>query len=559
MLNASASVNNLRGNNPGHIESDLAFLKDLSIDLENYENDMDSKLFEQMFDFIFDTVGFNHDALETYELYMGFLGKTFSNFINDFWATGNSFTDLPLIKKRYSNLLDEKRLRSIIGYLGKKRTRDLIDPLASNQVSDYTTRYILKALDPHTSKKNIVKVLVNLHKTYDLLNKFNSNNLIDSKLEGLPENVAWTEIISELSETRKLFYGELIGMGVEVPKELELQVDNILYAYHNKGSDETIKSSLKLIASKYLLDGKKASFDAIRDVEPNKILREFYYNLKIDIDSYECGIKRNYTIKSDPNIKERIEERIDSEFEIIYDRLKKLRIDESSFSHLYELSIADKVSGIESILKTQKSVEKDNEYISEIKGHMQKAKSIKGSFKEIKDDVDFYVSTDPFEALHMGDFFGSCLSLKKGYGGFNRWASIVQVMDSNKNVIYAKGSKGDYVGRNRTALTDGGILCTRFFQNGSLDLDGAWVDYLTDYGAECSQDILIPTRFVSNKMFDILDNLVKEGSVIKEKKSLLIEPAYFKRFYGDGLDTTELDDGTIQVKTAVYNIKFNSN
>ncbi|MFP4112362.1 MAG: hypothetical protein ACLFPQ_03200 [Candidatus Woesearchaeota archaeon] len=65
--------------------------------------------------------------------------------------------------------------------------------------------------------------------------------------------------------------------------------------------------------------------------------------------------------------------------------------------------------------------EKENiEIKKEIQGHIHTIKSLSGKRKNNIDEiVEFYVSTDPFEALHMGEYFSSCLSLVKQYGGMN--------------------------------------------------------------------------------------------------------------------------------------------
>lgn len=82
-----------------------------------------------------------------------------------------------------------------------------------------------------------------------------------------------------------------------------------------------------------------------------------------------------------------------------------------------------------------------------------------------------------------------------------------------------------------------------------------WVDYLTEFGAEVKQDVMIPTKFATSGMKTILYNMVKKGEVKKAQKEALIEPAYYSSFYGDDLSTEKLSNGNIKVKSEMYIIK----
>jgi hypothetical protein len=147
----------------------------------------------------------------------------------------------------------------------------------------------------------------------------------------------------------------------------------------------------------------------------------------------------------------------------------------------------------------------------------------------------------------MGQYFGSCLSLAKNHGGCNGWAAVVQTMDANKNVIYAKNADGKYVGRNRTALTDRGILCTRFYQNGNMNLNDAWIDYLSEFATHTGQEVMIPLTFATPSMASILEKKLAEGKVSKERRAPEIDSGYYSAFYGDGLGVKRSISGIMKV------------
>lgn len=67
-----------------------------------------------------------------------------------------------------------------------------------------------------------------------------------------------------------------------------------------------------------------------------------------------------------------------------------------------------------------------------------------------------YTEKDPLEALKMGNYFGTCLSLD---GVMNAYSALVNVVDVNKHVIYARTKKGAVVARKLIAIDKkGGCL-----------------------------------------------------------------------------------------------------
>jgi len=64
--------------------------------------------------------------------------------------------------------------------------------------------------------------------------------------------------------------------------------------------------------------------------------------------------------------------------------------------------------------------------------------------------VELSLETDPLEALRLGTYVGSCLSV----GGLCAYSAAAVVLDVNKQVRYARDSKGTVVARQLVALSD---------------------------------------------------------------------------------------------------------
>jgi len=537
---------------PRNVATILPTLRDISLELVDYTKLIGEDKFDEVSEFIFDRIGFDSLTASTYQLYRNYLGKDFFQFMRDFQATGESFKRLPKVKQRYGQFFDDDRLKSIVNYVGKKRSRDLIETLTDYNISEHTIATVAEKLDPQTGKKETVSVLSELNKTYNFLENVGAGRILSEKLQSLPKRISGQDALDALKDVRRQCYAKVIGDATDVPVDLEWMLDNIIIAFYKQDTsfrNVDIQPALQLIASTYLAESPEAAFNAIRNQEANLQLRSNFESKGINIWGYERGISRSYHLKSDENQVRKLRERIDSELTIIYDRLNTLGVSIEDIKTVQTGSVVQQLNGVEKILKDYQFTEETKPLKTEMKGHIHTIKSVGGTVKEMEDDVDFYVSTDPFEALHMGQYFGSCLSLAKNHNGVNSWASVVQVMDSNKNVIYAKGLNGNYVGRNRTALTDQGVLCTRFYQNGGLFIEDAWIDYLSEFGDNINQDVIIPTMFASPTM---QKRLRKAPNVVKKEVTVHIDPAYFSSFYGDGLLTKKLEDGKIQITTNAY-------
>jgi len=339
-------------------------------------------------------------------------------------------------------------------------------------------------------------------------------------------------MLSLFENTRKEYYSNVIGKDTEIPDEIKDMIDNVIIAYYrNTGSVRKVKiqPTLKLIATNYLTQGPEKTFNLIRRLHPNKELRKDYKRKGIDIDAYETGITKTYHLKTDANSLKRKIERVNHEIDMAALRMSEagISLEEIYFDGFDQLNTEEKLKALEKVVNEHEF--KKQPLKQEIRGHIQTARSITGETYEMERDAEFYVCKDPLHTLHMGEFFNTCLSLAKAFDGVNAWASVIQTMDSNKNVIYARGTNGQYYGRNRTVLTDKGILCTRFYSNGEMNMDNAWIDYLSSYADHTKQDVIIPkicadylihvTQFVDELLDKIY--LLPKYYNIKQRKNLI--------------------------------------
>ncbi len=300
---------------------------------------------------------------------------------------------------------------------------------------------------------------------------------------------------------------------------------------------------MRAIARSSIKNGPEKTFEILNNFRGNRDLIARLGEEGTDIDTYQSGIHRTYHISTDGKAKERAEEQLNNELDAIYQRLALVVDDEviSTFKAIEEEEQLDVIGKFVGNCEFQYE-----DLREELKGHIQKARSLKGRLPHIENqeysaDVDFYVSTDPLESLHCGQYFGSCLSLSKQTGATNGWAAVVQTMNANMNVIYAN-SDGKYIGRNRTVLTDEGIMCTKFYQKGSLPLVDSWFDYLSEYADACGQDVLLPDTFVKDSIKSRLDEMVEEGSArYVTEMTVSFDTPVLPKFYGDGLDLKERD------------------
>ncbi|MDO8556083.1 MAG: hypothetical protein Q7R96_02825 [Nanoarchaeota archaeon] len=506
-------------------------------------------------------MGFDESRTQTTLNFYEEIGKNFDHFEHDFKTVGKDLQKLAELKAYYQELLPKEQFEAFARYIIKQRSRDLINELLPRNVPDDLISLLLSRLEKHPGKENLTKALVALSRTYSLLTDVSkAENIFDTakttlqnELTELPSNAGYTAVVDTLTTLKKKYYAPLT-QGQPVPTTLEPLIDPLVIGYHkNTGGAETpIRPTLTLLVSTYLKEGATKTRQALDALPGNKKLLKNLKRNGIDVTTYRTGIQKVYTVGTDEQSLQRLEERVNTEMAQAFQRLEYLELEEEIVQTLHEGTKKEQLEHLEKLLAEYQSDEQTKPFCEEIRGHIQKARSIHGTIKDTQTTATFYVSQDPIESLHMGQFFGSCLSLAKNHGGCNGWAAVVQTVDANKNVIYARTKEGQYIGRNRTALTDQGILCTRFYQNGSMNLDHAWIDYLQAYGEHTQQEIMLPAIFVTPSMRKVLEKNIEQGTVHLEERTVTIQPGHYAAFYGDGVPTSKETNRGIEITTQVY-------
>lgn len=400
-----------------------------------------------------------------------------------------------------------------------------------------------------------MQTMEELNQTYTLLKKAGLSWILSQKLSSLPEEDGSESIRRKLAESKEEFYSPIIK-DLEIPKDIKEMVDNVIAAYYRNsgfGQGLKIQPPLEFILNKYLKHGPEQTFESIRNLQPNLDVRNRLSKEGANVDGFEKGIKRSYILEPDKGFVEGSRERIRSEMGYIYEGINSLGLLTGKTENYDFGFMGEELESLEKLLKANRFEQEKESLRMELKKRVQTAKSVLGSVRAVEKketNVDFYVSQDPLESLHLGQYFSSCLSLSKLGNCREAWGSVVQTMDSNKNVIYAK-SENRYVGRNRTVLTDKGILCTKFYPLRDTRLFSEWIDYLESFSEHVNRSILIPTNFVEGYFSGLLEKKVFWKKAKKVPRKVKIYPAYFNAFHSDGLKENKTHEG-IEINSEFY-------
>jgi hypothetical protein len=458
---------------------------------------------------------------------------------------------LPEIEERYRPYMDCDRLRSLLDYVCHKKDRDLINHLTYSEADKDLIALVMTKVGVRARREDIALALSELNRTCAFLNVSGGLDTLRELLEGVNDDAGTKAVDEAIACSRMRKYSVVTG-GAIVPKELAKSIDNIVIGYYrNSGMSENIdiRPALRLVTSMYLDKGPEAAFEAIRQLDGNRRLKAEFAARGIDVDRYKGGFTRTYCISMDKGTSDMYREMVAAKIVEVIDGLSILDVPKSAIA---ELRRGD---DWETLRRGERLVAihcEDAQARRELKNAIQTAKSTLGTLKNSSTLVRYYVCTDPLESLNMGEYFRNCLSLSRMHGVCNGWAAVVQTMDENKNVISVRAADGRYIGQNGTVLTDRGVLCTSFRQNSNLSQHDAWISYLKEYAGYLGQEVMIPTIFADGPMAATLERMLREGSIDKEERTVLIAPAHYASIYLEKLSLRRLEDSTIVIETPVY-------
>lgn len=109
--------------------------------------------------------------------------------------------------------------------------------------------------------------------------------------------------------------------------------------------------------------------------------------------------------------------------------------------------------------------------------------------------VTLAIENRPLEALRMGTHVGSCY----GLGGSNMWAAASIVLDINKQVVFARTSKGRFVARQVMVITDDNKLaCYEVYPDTNDAMRTVFADY--DIALAAHLGVEIETKTVNARL-----------------------------------------------------------
>ncbi len=491
-------------------------------------------------------------------LYTGFLGKTEAEFERDLAhierrAVKPAFYKLCDIAMIYGQFLNEDRLRPFINYISRSKSRRLILTLADTNIPIGLIGEATGKLDRKTGRVELTRMYVELNKTYELLKNANATNKLDSAVNELPENVTSGDMISKLQELKRDFLKDMLGCTAEIPDDtcMEKMVNNVVFAYFaDSGREFGIETRplLKMLASSYLLEGKEGARKAIMDIEGNRELIAKYAENGMDLEQFQKGysLKFNLLLKDDIYLNNLT--RLQNEIAVMYGEMIRLGI-ELNREDIMRNQLSEQLSTIEAMAE---SYDFPNEKIALkmlLKQQIQYAKSLVNSLGPMEEEVTFYLTDDPLEAVHIGQFFGAMTSLAKKHNHRYTWASVMQAIDANKAVVYARQhSDGRKLCGNRVTYTDNGIMFTDFYEASRIELSSAWITYMAEFSNHFGEEVVIPVGHVKGKMKESIDKMVEYGRMGREVRTVNIPNVSIDRFlcmdviFWNGNNNTEIND-----------------
>ena len=495
------------------------------------------------------------NIMPSLSLYLDFLDKNFEQFERDFDSFEKGVLMLPAAKRTLGTILGGDRLKSVVNYLARQRNNNLIERFSNYDCPNEITTTLVRKLDSKIGKKDLIDLLTDIENTYGLYKTSGvQRGSFINRILTLEQNSSYEDARKLLIELRREPYFDLIGKDIEIPEGLEDKLRKLLPIYRDtdkgKKGGVDIRQELRFIAQNYVKLGPEGTFEAIDNLPKNKRLRKNSKKNGVNIDAFEKGIRKTYTILPDKYALQRTKDTIRDHIEIL-----NLKLDIIGYTAPIEIDGMDSGKLEEQLEKTEKflgsqSTDIDGRLKFEIKDKIQRVRSFKGTLKNLETSVEFYVSQDPIEALLAGEYFNSCLRPD----GINFWGAVANVMDSNKRVVYAKTADGKYIGRNRVILTDKGIITTRFYGNGSVDLNKEWIDYLSSYANETGQDVMIADSF-ANGMGKELSKMEKEGKVQLEQRTVHVDPAHTGTLHCDYLEYKMKKERGYKIQGNFYVIK----
>jgi hypothetical protein len=117
--------------------------------------------------------------------------------------------------------------------------------------------------------------------------------------------------------------------------------------------------------------------------------------------------------------------------------------------------------------------------------------------------IQLAIETDPFEALKLGTYAGSCL----GRGGGLSYSAAAIVLDINKNVVYARDQHGSVIGRQLVAFSEANeLVCFHVYASNPEQLQPLFREFDFALAAQLGVTVFDPSAAPECEIASILSH-----------------------------------------------------
>jgi hypothetical protein len=193
---------------------------------------------------------------------------------------------------------------------------------------------------------------------------------------------------------------------------------------------------------------------------------------KADLSRWRHEFKRSYCYKKRMTADEK-NKRIEEELSEVRVRMRTLKIE-----------VLDSDDETVLLQKLEAAKLKDPAPVAELRSDLERIRRYTvAPVTDFEGDLNFYIETDPFQYLFMGEYgFASCLSMH----GVNFWSAVSNAIDVDKCVVWVTDSHGNIFARRLIALTPQGLVSYRTYTNRqALALNKFFDRFIKEYAEHC--------------------------------------------------------------------------
>ncbi len=400
---------------------------------------------------------------------------------------------------RYLNLSVETFQGVKIDFLKSLQATEGFEDISQYSFVDFVYIYLRYAQDPELKLKKLKKSLMKLQKEREKCLRLIANKKDLTELNDMNKR----KLKSTLQSIGQMFFEPLLALYSEssyerFEKHLEeafkVKIENIKDKVNNENFQNALIILKKLERLGYLKDVYSQCYQLIQNYLTNgtyplmrNILNSFPWNLPKNLGWCKKRLmnkwwykdfRKKYTISSEEIKETNIEERINhhlTDAKRIAEQLK-LRVGELT------------IENIEAIYR--KIAAKKDKYdlglIADLKTQVDALRSLRGqelAAQKTGKKIIIQSEFDPLEVLQMGNHVaGSCLATE----GSNFWSAVVNAVEVNKRILWAKDVRGTILGRVLIAVDENNnvVRFATYYATNVL-LDRFFDEYIKELSKKC--------------------------------------------------------------------------